>query len=90
MCLLIKVLNYSYSNPKITLSLHLGKGVPYVTPTALNNFSNNKKTIENYESEVVVNEYKKNQLFNIKEELLIVLLFISCLVIGLIGFIFNL
>ncbi len=90
LCLLIKILNYSYSNPKITLNLHLGKAVPYITPSVLNNSSNNKKTIENYKNEVVVSNYKKNQLFNIKEEILIVLLFISCLVIGLIGFIFNL
>lgn len=96
LCLLIKILNYSYSNTKMTLNLHLGKAVPYITPSVLNNSSNNKKTIENYENEVVyrknkeVSNYKKNKLFNIKEEILIVLLFISCLVIGLIGFIFNL
>lgn len=40
--LLIKILNYSYSNPKITLNLHLGKGVPIITPTLFKFNESNK------------------------------------------------
>lgn len=87
LCLLIKILDYPYSKSKITLNLHLGKGVPIIIPTLFKFNESNKieKNISNnYQKENNNLESKK-----IKDKIIIFILFICCFILGIIGLIFN-